>query len=360
MIKDKSIQINNIFHMLTYAFQVLKQTQYDEVESEKFDNIQNLFAAILARGVSQQLKHGLYREYINHHESLTLMRGKLDINETIRSMAENKQVLACDFDELSENCLFNQIIKSTCFLLIKDKSVERKQKESLKRVMMFFGNVDMMDPKDVQWSRLRFQQNNKNYQLLLNICYFVLDGLLQTTENGKYKMTTFSDEHMEKLYEKFVLEYYRYHHQYLNEASASRVNWQVDDEVDIAMIKFLPIMQTDITLRLKEKILIIDTKYYANTMQVNYEKHTLHSNNLYQIYTYVKNRDFKQTGNVSGMVLYAKTDEAITPDCEFHMSGNRISVKTLDLGTDFRQIARQLDEIAFSHFGINKLSNPVP
>ena len=39
------------------------------------------------------------------------------------------------------------------------------------------------------------------------------------------------------------------------------------------------------------KVLIIDAKYYANTTQAQYDKHTLHSNNLYQIFTYVKNKD---------------------------------------------------------------------
>ena len=33
-----------------------------------------------------------------------------------------------------------------------------------------------------------------------------------TTERGAYKMKEFSDEHMCRLYEKFVLEYYRKHY----------------------------------------------------------------------------------------------------------------------------------------------------
>ena len=46
--------------MLSYAFQILKQSNYDEVASEKFDNAQDLFAAILSKGIAQQLKQGLY------------------------------------------------------------------------------------------------------------------------------------------------------------------------------------------------------------------------------------------------------------------------------------------------------------
>ena len=39
-----------------------------------------------------------------------------------------------------------------------------------------------------------------------------------------------------------------------------------------------------------------------------------------------------------------KTNEEITPDLETSICGNRIYVKTLDLYTDFKNIASQLDE----------------
>lgn len=338
--------------MLTYAFQVLRQSNYDEIASEQFENIQDLFAAILAKGIAQQLKQGLYREYVTQNENLSVMRGKLDIHGTIKNKIQRKQVLSCEFDELSENNVFNQILKTTALVLLREPSVDLERRTTLKKVMLFFNNVDSIELSTIRWNMLCFQRNNHNYRMLLNICYFVLDGLLQTTEKGEYKMASFSDEHMERLYEKFVLKYYKQHHKYLNEVKAAQVKWNLDDDTDESVIKFLPVMQTDITLRLREKILIIDTKYYAHTMQSQYGSYTLHSNNLYQIFTYVKNQDVKNTGNVSGMLLYAKTGESLTPDCDFSMDGNRISVKTLDLNTEFKEIAKQLDEIVESYFGV--------
>jgi len=56
---------------------------------------------------------------------------------------------------------------------------------------------------------------------------------------------------------------------------------------------------------------------------------------------------------VSGMLLYAKTDEEIQPDGVYQMSGNQISVRTLDLGLPFEKIRKQLDGIAVSHFKDN-------
>ena len=76
-------------------------------------------------------------------------------------------------------------------------------------------------------------------------------------------------------------------------------------------------MQSDIMLQSGEKVLIIDAKYYEHSTQVQFDKHTLHSGNLYQIFTYVKNKEYElreKNHTVSGMLLYAKTDEEIYPN----------------------------------------------
>ena len=237
------------------------------------------------------------------------------------------------------------------YYLVKDKGVSTMHKAALNKELIFFDRVELLEPSAIAWNRLYYQRNNKNYEMLLNICYFVMDGMLQTTEKGEYKMAAFSDEHMARLYEKFILEYYRQHHAYLSEAKAAQVKWDLVGENDESMIRFLPVMQTDIFLRLNEKVLILDAKYYGKTLQKQYDKYTLHSNNIYQIFTYVKNQDKLNTGNVAGMLVYAKTDEEITSDCEFNMGGNMIGAKTLDLNRDFKLIAAQLDGIAEHFFG---------
>jgi 5-methylcytosine-specific restriction enzyme subunit McrC len=56
---------------------------------------------------------------------------------------------------------------------------------------------------------------------------------------------------------------------------------------------------------------------------------------------------------VSGMLLYAKTDEDLVPDNVYQMSGNRISVKTLDLNQEFSEIQNLLNKIVKDHFGIS-------
>jgi len=341
MTEDKGILIRNIYYMLAYAFQELRQNNYAEIEGEKFDDIYDLFAEILARGISYQLKQGLYREYVSKNESMQTIRGKIDINDTIRNRVRNNQQIVCDHDELSENNVYNQILLTTATILIIHSDVKKEKKAKLKQLMLFFQNVRPVDLHTIRWSSLRFDRNNRNYRMLTYICYFIAREWLMTTEEGKMKMREFSEDHMCRLFEKFVLEYYKKHHPE-HKACAAQIGWNVVEEA--SDISILPIMQTDILLTIGERTLIIDTKYYAHSIQRQFDKSTIHSNNLFQIHTYVTEYDEDHTGKVDGMLLYAKTQEDVFPDGQMkRKDGNYIYFKTLDLNTNFEAIKKRLD-----------------
>ena len=345
MIK-KNIFIKNIYYMLAYAFTNLKQKDFKKIAGEKFENLHNLLAAILANGISNQLKQGLYREYINQIDNLTTLRGKVEMVGTIKNFVVGRKILTCEYDELSENNLLNQILKTTSVLLIRHGEVDSKYKAALKKAMLFFSSVDEINPYLIRWNTVRLHRNNQTYQLLLEICQFILEGMLLTTNDGEYKLREFADnQEMCNLYEKFLLEYYRKECPQVN-VSRSQIAWALDDNIS----DMLPIMQSDIMLAQGNKILIIDAKYYSHTTQQNYNTHKIHSNNLYQIFTYVKNMASVSQKEVSGMLLYAQTDEVIQPNNVYQMSGNKISVKTLDLNKEFIEIAAQLKAIVADHF----------
>lgn len=343
MTRDKNIWIHNIYYMLSYAFEELKKNNYEYIAREEFERIQDLFAEILYKGVSAQLKRGLHREYVNRTEDLSILRGRLDIRGTIDNQLRCRNMLRCEYDNLSENNLFNRILKATLSLLCRERSVSPVRRAKLKQLMPFFLEVDEIDIRNIRWNSFVYQRNNQVYRMLINICYFIIDGMLMTTETGKYRMATFSDEHMCRLFERFVLEYYRVHHRELF-PNPDRIAWNICPE-EATMIDFLPAMRSDIVLHRGDQTLVIDTKYYSHAMQRHFDKPTIHSANMYQIFTYVKNFDVEDTGKVSGLLLYAKTDEDITPDLSASFGKNRIRVKTLDLNQKFSGITQQLEEL---------------
>lgn len=338
------IPVKNIYYMLAYAFQVLNEDGYKSVATEQFNNVADLCSAILCRGVSLQLKKGLGREYISETEMLSGLRGRIDITESIKTQAMLRRQMVCTYDEFSVNTYKNQIIKTTMLKLL-HVDIDKKRKKEIKKLLVFFDEVNELDVYSIQWNQ-QYSKNDQTYRMLIAICYLVLKGLLQTTSNGSVKMMDFIDEQrMCRLYEKFILEYYRKEHPELT-ANASQIPWQLDD----GFSDMLPIMQTDIMLTRGKKTLIIDAKYYEHSLQQQYDNYSVHSGNLYQIFTYVKNKEVQlsahQHEKVSGMLLYAKTNESVYPNQEYRMSGNRIAVRTLDLDKDFEIIKSQLDEIA--------------
>ena len=334
--------------MLSYAFSVLKQGEYEDLEAEEFENLHNLLAAILEKGISRQLKQGLYREYLSRTENLSVLRGKIDLPGTVRNRVSRQIKVSCEYDELSENNLHNQILKTTVMLLLRHAKVEQQYKDELKKEMLYFSQVDLIDLSTIQWTAIRFHRNNSSYRMLISLCQLIVEGMLLTTEKGEQRLASFFDEpHMCRLYEKFIHEYYSTEHKELS-VSAPQIPWALDDGVGT----LLPVMQSDVILKKDSKALIIDAKYYAKTTQVHHDVHTIHSNNLYQIYSYVKNYDAtfgNQPHTVSGMLLYAATDEEIQPNQKYMMQRNQISVRTLDLNQEFVAIAAQLDQIIAEH-----------
>ena len=333
--------------MLAYAFQVLNENGYKNIETEQFDNVGELCAAILAKGVALQLKRGLGKEYIPQTESLSSLRGKIDIAESIKTQSMLRRQLVCAYDDFTVNSYMNRILKSTMELLIRS-DISKTRKKELRKLLVFFGEVEPLNVYDINW-RLQYNRNNQSYRMLISICYLVVKGLLQSNTSGSTKLMDFLDEQrMCRLYEKFILEYYRKEHPEIK-ASASQIPWQLDDNFS----SMLPVMQTDIMLSKGNTVLIIDAKYYGHTTQSQYGVHSLHSGNLYQVFTYVKNKDAAfgdEPHVVSGMLLYAQTDETVQPNHVYHMSGNQITVRTLNLNLPFKKIAAQLDEIVESHF----------
>lgn len=344
MIIDKGIPIKNVYYMLTYAFKTLERNNYEQIAGEDFEDIHDLFAEILALGIAYLLKQGLHRQYVIREEELQTLRGKLLMQPTIKKRMARDSHLVCEFDTFSENNVLNQILKSSVLLLLRHSDVSAERKTKLRRLMIYFEAVDEVPNSAIRWNMLRYDRNTRTYQMLHSLCYFLLHSRLLTTESGAVRMERFSDAHMSLLFQRFVMEYYRRKHPECK-ARAKQIKWDLCEHESVS-VSMLPIMQTDITLALGERTLIIDTKYYGQTLQEHLGKTSIHSSNLYQIHTYVTNEDKYHTGLVDGMLLYARTGTGIQPDEWFRThDGNIFMVRTLDLSKDFKAIEAQLEDM---------------
>ncbi len=356
MINDKGILIKNIFYMLTFVLKPLNWNNYKNISVEEFDNVRDLLACILGKGIAMQVKQGLYRSYVDISDVLSGCKGRININETIKLKQQNKNNLYCEYDELSINNIYNQILKSTSVILIKNGELNKENKQLLIRNLLYFDSVDEIDITKINFSKIKFTKDNKNYVMLMNICYLIKEGLLINKDEGNYKMADIlNDFVMEKLYEDFIFEYFKQtYKKYLN-VNRAIVKWDTKKEDS-----YLPAMKTDITLTSKkdsEKALIIDAKYYGKTMQKQFDRVSYHSGNMYQIYSYVQNYDNKNNKKTAGMLLYARTIEEIIPNSSHIISGNKFTITTLDLNQKFDMLSNSLNNIANDYFELNGHNN---
>lgn len=325
---------------MAYALNYFDESDVKQVNSESFENVYDLFCVLLTNGISKQIKRGLHKEYLPVTESLSSLKGKIEVNESIRRNVIHSRKMICTYDEYSINSYLNQIIKTAAVYLIKsDKIRDSKRKDELRRVLMYLSDVDTLERNLINWNNIKFNRNNYTYKFLVNISYLIFNGLLMNDKDGDLDfLDIINDDMLHKLYEKFILEYLRIEYSDEVDTSAPEVDWNVSSDT---CLDLLPNMYTDTVIERNGKKLIIDAKYYTKSMQQRFDKETFRSNNMYQIYAYVKNEDKDNTGDVSGMLLYAKTDKEDLGWNSYMMGNNEIIITNLDLSKDFSYIEEQ-------------------
>lgn len=343
------IPVRNIYWMLAYAFSALRGRGYASLACEEFDSADDLLCAILARGMRQQARQGLKRDYVPLREDTRTPRGKVDIAASVKAVSRASGRLVCEHDDFTADNHLNRILKTAGAHLLAS-GASRERKAELRRALDCLAGVSALDERQIVWGQ-RLDRSSRTYQMLLAVSYLAIHGLVQTEDAGRARLEAFGEDDMAALYERFVREYLRAEHGSKVGVSAPHIPWMLDDGND----SLLPVMRSDIVLESRDggavRQLIIDTKYYSRVLGERYGKQSLHSGNLYQVFAYVKNAEerLRREGvahEVSGMLLYARTDEAAAPCETYRMSGNSISVRTLDLNQPFEGIRAQLDGIA--------------
>ncbi|SCY24374.1 5-methylcytosine-specific restriction endonuclease system specificity protein McrC [Alkaliphilus peptidifermentans] len=344
MSNSPKIPIKNIYYMLCYAWNVLDQSDSILLGSEKFDNIYNLFARIYINGTSSLIKRGLNRYYIQEKEAVSTIKGKINISDSIKEQTFLNGRMICQYDYFSEDIKLNQIVKTTINILVKSPSLDTTLKNKLLRMRLYFSDINEVRLSKALFASLRYNRNNYHYRMLINISQLIYQGLITNEEENEFSFSDFvRDNQMAKLYEKFVLNFFRTH---LKEAiynvHAPRLKWNLDEEICEEDLSLLPEMRTDIVIenKVKNAQLIIDTKYYAQTLVssnwTDIEK--VRTGHLFQILAYVNNSNF--TGNVKGMLLYPTIEKEI--NANFPIMGKSIGIRTLNLDAEWEDVSARL------------------
>lgn len=339
----KTIPIRNIYYLLLYAWEQWSEGTSLDVDAIDSPGLVDLLAGILVQGTKKILRRGLDRGYRGSEEETSRIRGRLDFAETSRRMLLRRAQVYCRYDELSPDTLANQILKSTLLRLQLVHELDNKWRQELEHLRRRLAGVDEINVSRSHFRRVQLYGNNAFHRFLLNVCQLVHENLLPTEVAGRLRFRDFrrDDIQMWRLFETFAFKFYRREQSVFRVTRQAQIAWDATFE-DVASEKLLPGMNADILLESRDRVLLIDTKFYRESLQAGQYRSTFHSANLYQIFAYLKNAE-RRGGAFSwaeGMLLYPTVRHEL--DHRLELQGHPVRLRTIDLTRDWKGIHEDL------------------
>jgi len=164
---------------------------------------------------------------------------------------------------------------------------------------------------------------------------------------GDFRFRDFirDDKAMARLFESFVFNFYRVERPDLD-IRKERIYWEASSASD-PEFRYLPTMETDISVRDKPhtKTLIIDTKFYKETFSKRFDREKIHSANLYQLVTYLRNLQYHggPDAKAKGMLLYPVVEKPIR--LEYTLDEHDVKLCTINLAAEWQEIRAELHSL---------------
>ena len=338
------IPVLNIYYMLSYSWNSLEESGIIKIERSEYQSLKQLFARVLATGTKHLIKRSIDRSYITKTGEYRGIKGKLLINETLTKNLLSLGKSISKFDELDPNIVSNQILKSTIYSLLKDNDIDKDTHKQLKSTFQNFHKVDYIILKRDHFRKIQFHRNNRQYNLLIRICKLIFDNSTLNEKEGTYIFRDFTrdDKKMALLFQSFICNFYKRHYNDLS-VSGEIINWAFESENENDT-HFLPKMRTDITIENTQQKIIIDTKYYSKTLSTYFDSESFHSENLYQLFSYLLNQEEKgnspKFSECTGVLLYPKVDVELM--MSFKYKTHNIFIRTIDLSQEWNIIEENL------------------
>jgi 5-methylcytosine-specific restriction enzyme subunit McrC len=178
--------------------------------------------------------------------------------------------------------------------------------------------------------------------LLLKVAELAFDALLPTPGAGTFKFTDVlrNEREMARVFEAFVRNFYRLE-QAEFKVEPLTIAWDALP-ITLGPCDRLPNMRADVFLRSAKRQIIIDTKYYAEALQTYHGATSFRSENLYQLFSYLKNHSARipQWVRLDGMLLYPQVGTQL--DARYEIKGHALRIATVDLSLPWQEIDQRL------------------
>jgi 5-methylcytosine-specific restriction enzyme subunit McrC len=339
-----AIPIENLYYLLCYAWNRFPEGRVVDVSGVKGPDLPNQLAKVQIGGTQHLLRRGLDRGYKALEEDTGRLRGRIVMGETIGRALLPKGRACCHYDDLSHDILHNQILTSTISVLADADEIDGELRHKLRSLNRTLDGISTIRLSNEAFRRVQLYSNNAFYAFLMKVCALVRDALIpeETTGRFRFRDVLRDEARMAAVFQEFVLNFFRLE-QSTYQVRSETILWDADPAFGDAS-QFLPSMKTDISLRSASRTIIVDTKY-KDALQTYFDRRSIRSGHLYQLFAYLKNLEPRGgiDAQAEGILLYPAVDQAL--DLHYRIQGHLIAVRTLDLAQDWREVHAQLLEI---------------
>ena len=350
---EQYIPIKNLYYLLCYAWELADQREKIKVDAEGCSTYPDLFAKLLVTGCTVLFKRGLHREYVPHQEVIVGIKGKWNISESLKTPSYRMGKMDCTFDDFSDNILVNQIIYASLRRLLGYQELNGRVRKDVLRIYQSFPRVTDIDLTSDVFKSVVITRESRFYSLLIHICQIIFEALLPNEkEEGVFHFVDFSRQHMERIFESFLFNFYRREcYEEYPVVERSKIRFQLQTIEGSASI--LPTMQTDVTLvnPAEQKKIIIDAKYYMETLVARFsesEHEKVRTSHMFQIMSYImhqENANIPYTLNANGILIYPQTGEELNYTGRYAETNHYFRFCTVDLNKEWLEIHDRLKAI---------------
>lgn len=332
-----TIPLENLYYLLCYAWNKLEERDWAKVDAHDTTSLLDLLGRVLTKGTTYLLKQGIQQDYKAVRAEIVGVKGKMMYGATFRKV-RSPECTVCEYDEFDPDVLVNRVIRSTLQNLTKASNLDPEVQKAAHLLGKRMSNIAQVKLTEKVFDQLRQQKQLGISSFLIKVCELLYHNLLPSETAGTYYFRDFFRDppQMAALFEAFVRNFYR---RELPHAKVIRedIYWRVN-ATEQAM-RLLPKMQTDISIEINGRKILIDTKFYAETLQRYYDAPKLHSTHLYQLFAYLKNHPSAQ----EGILLYPVVERELSE--EYWQDDKKMRVETLNLAQPWYKIEEYLKEI---------------
>ena len=342
------IPVGNLYYFFCYAWDSLEEADVvDARDIGDFDRVEDLFGTVLAQGVVRVARRGLDRSYVAREEELVGVRGRIELDETIKRTSLVRHRLVCSFEDLSTDVVHNQILASTLDVLSRHRSLDAEVQRKVRLARSRLAGVSPVPLSRQLFARVQLDRNRHAYRFLLNVCRLLFDACLIDERSGETRFIGIDLDRivMWRIFEQFVGRFYEREQRAYRVRAQTHLKWWGLRAVGPSSEGRVPQMMPDLLLEGGDRRIILDTKYYKTGGLRDEQDAKLDAGNLYQLFAYVLNRQRSHPDGPphEGILLYPTVGRETR--VEFVTHDHRFQARSVDLKRPWQEIHRAMVEI---------------